>query len=313
MSIIATATTLFSKAKFAVIKHSPEILMGTAIVSGVAATATAIYATPKALNIIDKFNSDMEAIDTAIIKVTEMQADHQPGEPDVIEYTEEDIANDRRLVKTQLVVKMAVNYLPTAVFTATSILSIIAMHNIAAARYAGVVAAYGALNTKFNGYREKVAAEYGEDVERAIYTSDISVKEVDSETGKEVVKQKRTTNKPSDRTDFFFDEYSDYWDNNDPMNNVAYLRSINENLNQQLIAKGHLFLNDVRRAFGLEDTTSGAVMGWVIDKNHPNTRIDLGVFDSEVDPWDYTTNEPWDGRNGIHMDPNVTGIIYDLI
>ena len=105
-----------------------------------------------------------------------------------------------------------------------------------------------------------------------------------------------------------------YWDKTNPDQNIAHLRSVLHQANDQLYANGHLFLNDVYRMLGIDDSKEGAILGWIVDDEHQNTYVDFGVFGvNSDDPWDYSNAEPWDGKLGILLTFNVDGIIYDKI
>lgn len=286
-------------------KNSPEILTGIGIVAGVAATGLAVYSTLKCNDILDDHQKKMADISKA-----RYIADHD--EEKTITYSAQDEQHDKTVVYVQTGVQFAKLYAPTIILTGLSIAAILSAHNIMQKRYAGVVAAFTALSTKFESYRDRVRKEVGEDKEREFYKSIVTTKAEDPETGKKVA-QKQFDDSPLGISRFF-DEYSPYWDSNNPDQNICHIRAVLHNANDQLYANGHLFLNDVYRMLGIPDSSEGAVLGWVIDDKHQNPFVDFGVYGpNSDDPWDFTNDMAWDGRMGIKLDFNVDGIVYDKI
>ena len=80
--------------------------------------------------------------------------------------------------------------------------------------------------------------------------------------------------------------------------------------NDRLVARGHVFLNEVYDAFGISRTPAGAVVGWTYNRNGDNF-VDLRIGD-------YLDDLVGDGdetevyRSWI-IDPNVQGVIWDRI
>ena len=68
-------------------------------------------------------------------------------------------------------------------------------------------------------------------------------------------------------------------------------------------------LNEAYRAFGLQETNDGLVVGWVYDRNNP-------VGDNYIQVYDHKVNVP--DENGkltevYELDFNCDGLIYDHI
>jgi hypothetical protein len=76
--------------------------------------------------------------------------------------------------------------------------------------------------------------------------------------------------------------------------------------NQQLKARGHVFLNEIYDAIGLERSKAGTIVGWVTDGNGDGY-IDFGMFEDASRRF-INGIEP-----SILLDFNVDGVIYDLI
>lgn len=303
MKIPENISRTAGKALLKLQKHSPEILIGVGIVSGVAATATAIHATLHCEQILDEHRFNMEQIEKA-----RYVADNDDG----IDYAKEDEMNDKRVVYTRTAISFVKLYLPTVMFTGISIACILSAHNILSKRNAAVVAAFAALNDKFNDYRERVRNEYGEEKDKQFMRAIDIVQTEDPETGEPGEPSKQQSMDLSG-TDRFFDPMSPYWDRSNPEMNVAFVRAKTKEANDRLAINGHLFLNEVYDMFGIPHSSEGAVLGWIYDEAHPYTMVDFGIYDQTDDPWDFVRDIPWDGTHEIRLNFQDLSIIYDKI
>ena len=110
----------------------------------------------------------------------------------------------------------------------------------------------------------------------------------------------------------FFDDSSSEWQS-DADTNLVFLRGQENYLNDLLRVEGHVFLNDVYNRLGLPDSSIGALVGWVYDKNDPNANesyIDFGLYDIKDSSKRRFVNG---NENAVLLDFNVQGVIYDLI
>lgn len=303
MNIPENVTRTASRILLKVQKHSPEILIGAGIVSGVAATAFAVKATLHCEEILDQHNANMAQIN---------KARYVADNDDDITYTDADEKADKQTVYLKTGVEFAKLYLPTVILTGLSITCILSAHNILSKRNAAVVAAFAALSDKFDDYRDKVRQELGEEKDKQFMRA-ISVTEaVDEETGESLG---NTTTQSLDihGTDRFFDEMSPYWDRTNPEMNVAFLRAAVRRANDKLAIQGHLFLNEVYDMLGIQHSTEGAVLGWIYDEAHRDTAVDFGIFNITDDPYDFVRDMPWSGETGIRLSFQDLDIIYDKI
>lgn len=125
----------FNKAKFALSKHSPEILTGIGIAGMITSTVFAVKATPKALRLIEERKRELD-----VEKLT-------PGET----------------IKTAWKC-----YIPSAVITTASMGCIIGASSIHLRRNAALAAAYKISETALTEYKAKVVETIGEKKEQAI-------------------------------------------------------------------------------------------------------------------------------------------------
>jgi hypothetical protein len=94
------------------------------------------------------------------------------------------------------------------------------------------------------------------------------------------------------------------------MYNQVFLRAQQCYFNDLLHSRGHVFLNEVYDALGLERSRAGAVVGWVVSKDRGDNFIDFGIFDGDRQ----AVRDFVNGNEGsILLDFNVDGVIYDLI
>lgn len=301
--------TYIHKAKFVLSKNSPKILLGVGIAAEIGSTALAVYSTMKIDTVMDHHRD----------KMIKIQKDAKRAESDEeLVYDEKAQKHDKTMVYVETSAEMVRLYLPTIFLTATGVGCILSSYGIASKRYAELAAAFTAVSKKFTDYRQNVRKKYGNEQDRVFYQDIVETKEKGEDGKNHQVKKYKDDEKDHkvtrDDLSVYFDEYSVYWDKYNPEMNVAHLRSVLQMANDQLIAEGHLFLNDVYKMLGLSDTSAGAVLGWIYDDDHPTSYVDFNVFGvNSDDPWDYNNNCPWDGQMGILLDFNVDGIIYDKI
>ena len=158
--------------------HSPQLLLGAGIASGIATVVTACVATTKAGDILDKHNGEMEQIEKAK-KVAD------PGE-----YTEEDIKKDHLIVWGCTIRDLLKIYWPSLALGTISITCTLAGYKVISARYSAATAALTLTQDLFSKYRDNVIKDVGVEKDREyLYSSKIVEKvedSIDSETGEKV-------------------------------------------------------------------------------------------------------------------------------
>ena len=295
MDIKSMIISKASRAGLVLKKNSPAILTGVGVVAGVAATGFAVYSTLKLDGVVTEHNIRVQRIEKNYRKAQDPDTD--------IVISDDDYKHQIIQQHVWLGLSVTELYLPSIAFTAVAIACTLSAHNILSKRNAALTATVSMLAEKLADYRARVVEKYGAEVDRELYHGIEEVETTDSD-GKTHTEKEAQDNIPGFSR--FFDEYSVYWDR-DPGLNVAHVRATLTNLNQELMAKGHVFLNDAYRALGLSDTPAGSVMGWIYDKEHPDTVIDFGtnLGTNTDDPWDFVHDCPWDGKMGIKLEFNV--------
>lgn len=281
-------------------KHSPAILFGTGVVGVVATTVLASKATLQLEDVlIENENKQRDA--------RRLLEKHAPN------YTATDYTRDMTILKSRLVTDIGRLYGPTIIVGVLSIGALAGSHVILNKRNAGLAAAYTALDKGFNEYRERVTALVGPEKEREL-RFDSETREVakDTENGTEIETITTATGSgASPYAKFFCKDTSQSWSPQSEYN-VFFLRSVQTYMNDKLRANGHLFLNEVYDALGLDRTTAGAVTGWVYNnKNGGDNYVDFGIFEDKNSERfiDFVHGR----EGGIWLDFNVDGVVYNLI
>lgn len=281
-------------------KHSPKVMFALGVVGVGATVVLACKATLKAEEVLDEIQSDLDRIETA-------KAANIPS------YTEREYKKDLVTAYTKGVLKFGKLYGPSLLVGIASIAALTGSHVVLNNRLTGVTAAYAALDKGFRAYRERVVNEFGEEKDREFRHGAVEREiVVETEQGPEVTKIKEAGSTPGYSIYAkVFDKNSRNWDQR-PEYNLIFLRAQQNYANDQLKANGHLLLNDVYESLGMPRTKEGCVVGWVLDNPRGGDNyVDFGIWsDKDMDRFlSFMTD-----RNGaIWIDPNVDGVVYDLI
>lgn len=284
-------------------EHSPEILMVSGVVSIIVGTALACKATLKVDEILDEATEKQAEMDAAMNKFD----GHVATNGKAIVYTQDDYTHDKLILRARTIGKLVKNYAPAALFLTSGIVMMCCAHGIMKKRNAALMAAYQAVDLAFKNYRQRVVEEEGELKDRH-YLTGSEYKEIENpETGeKEIVEETTDKTVSSSMYTRFFDESSRYWKKNADMNKTFLLCAQNQ-LNNKLYHQGYLFLNEVYEALDILPTPAGQVVGWVWSEG---VKVDLGVFDES----DTCKRRFVNGiERVVRIDPNVQGVVYDLV
>lgn len=320
LSIINTKLAgKFGKVIFEVNKKSPEILIGVGIAGVVTSTVLACNATLK-LNgrlatMQDELGLANELKDAVGDEGRIIGINKETGEEQEVVYTESQYRKDLFAIYSKNSMIILKDYAPALIIGTLSIAALVGSHKILKGRNVALASAYKALDVAYGEYRSRVREEFGEEKEKDIYLNfkdeKQSIKEVDEETGKEVSKKVKvktsngTTHSPYAR---FFDEFSAQWQHN-PQYNLFFLRAQQQMFNDLLLSRGHVFLNEVYDALGIERTEAGNVVGWVLNKDGDNY-IDFGIYDTSNPAGRLFVNGQ---EASILLDFNVDGYILDTL
>lgn len=295
-------------------KHSPEILVGVGIISGVTAAVMACKATPKVNGIIEDAKNTIDDIHRVQAEPEKFVTEEHPEL-----YTNEDAKKDLTMVYAKTGLEVAKTYAPAIAVGTFATFCILAGHNILRKRYAATAAAYMALDTNFKDYRNRVIERFGKELDKELRFN-IKTKEVDeivtNEDGSEtIVKTTVEEVDPNAVGDYsrFFDEWCLGFEKGNPEYNLLTLKNTENYMNDLLQTRGHVLLNDVFDALGMPRTPIGAVVGWIYDPSNPN----IDSYVSFGDFYDVKNPDKRDFINGreaaILLEFNCDGPIFELI
>lgn len=271
------------------LKHnSPHILFGVGLVGTVASTVLACRATLKTEPILDEIKSDLE-----------MPKDREITK----EYTERDRSRDLAYIYVKSTTRLVGAYAPALVIGGVSVALLTGSHIQLTRRNATLTVAYAALHKAYMEYRDRVREEVGTEKERDLYFG-TCVEKLEDENGK--LKEFKTVdvNKLSPYARFF-DEGSPNWHKTAEYNRI-FIQCQQNYANNILVARGHLFLNEVYDMLGIEHSKAGQIVGWVANGKGDGF-VDFGMFEAHQQGF-INGREP-----SILLDFNVDGNILDLI
>lgn len=306
ITIPSNLTRTFNKFGFKLKKHSPEILVVAGVIGTVASAVMACKATTKVSGIIDNAKEEIEKVH--IVMADESYAD---------KYTEEDSKKDLTIIYAQTGLKIAKLYAPSVILAILSLGSVVASNNILRKRNVALAAAYATIDNSFKDYRKRVVERFGEEIDKQlkynIKAEEIEETVIDENGEEKKIKTTVDTIDPDTVSDYarFFDAASPYWEK-DSEYNLMFLKSQQKYANDLLKAQGYLFLNDVYKALGIDQTKAGQVVGWIYDPENPNgdNYVDFGIYDYDDDRKRAFVNGY---EKNILLDFNVDGNIWELM
>ena len=286
MKIIPNSVTQAGvRAALQIKKNSPHILFGAGIAGAIGSTVLACRSTLKLDGELTRIKRSVEDI-----------------------HALEEVNEDPKVTQKAITVaygKGAIDvvrlYAPSIVLGAVSIGALTGAHIQMNKRNAALTATLGAVTKAYDEYRERVRAEVGDDRELEIYRATDLV-EVAGE--KDLVAQSDPTiGSIYAKT---FDKNNPNW-RKDADHNRIFIDCQQRYFNDRLQTRGHVFLNEVYDGLGIERTSPGAVVGWVVNDSDGDNYIDFGLYEERC--MDFV-----DGHElNIWLDFNVDGIIYDKI
>ena len=297
-------------------KYSPEILIIGGVVGMVTAAVMAVKATASEdyENIIMDHRMAFHKMEQAKLIAQECPMKVVDG-VEVEMYSIESQKSDAITQYKKTTFRLAKIYWPSATLMTMSVVAVLSGFRIIRKRNMALVAAYNIVDQAFKGYRERVRAELGDEMD----THFMHDTEMKAET-KTVKNEDGTTTKIKSTEQILkgnvvsmygrlYDETNKQFEK-DPRFNWLYIKKKRDYFNDLLHSRGHVFLNEVYDELGFEHTSYGAVVGWVAKKKggEGDNYISFG-------PWcEKLTDVEEAGRMApIVLDFNVDGVVYDLI
>lgn len=309
-------TQRFGRLGLHVQKYSPEILLGAGLI-GIGVT---IFMVAKAAQ---KHNETAEIAEELFADIEDQHAyelEQSGTEVSAIEHNK-----DFALAYVKTGLAYAELYGPAAALGLLSVMAILASHGVMARRQVAIVAAYNLLNQGYQNYRARVIEELGADKDRAFYlglreeqyTGEVEYDE-EGKSKKRVKKTRMIADPALEKGSIYsviFDESTNQYRRGDRLLNRAFLEGQQRYLNDLLMLRGHVFLNEMYERLGFPHTTEGAVVGWLLRSTPDQLKeegrdgyISFGLED-EVLNGDSMRLQ----NDGFFIDPNVDGIIHTLI
>lgn len=307
-------------------KYSPEILMGCGVVAVVGGAIFVARGTIKAQSALADYAENRDAIndchERGTVDEVKEQVDyhddkvvHASNVVQTVPYTDQDYQHDKLLNTAHLIRGMVIAYAPGALMLGTGVVCFFAAYRILNARNAAIMAAYTALNTTFEQYRDRVRSAEGEEADLRYLTGadKVEIMETTKEDGskEKSVKLEGDNIYPSVYARFFDKANApDEWTPS-PEANLMNLRARQNWANDKLRTQGHLFLNEVYDLLGMERSQVGAAVGWILG-GPGDDFVDFGLY--EVDRPIAPTNRFINGNEAsVMLDFNVNGVIMDKI
>lgn len=267
-------------------KQSPHILFVAGVVGVVGSAVLASRATLKLTDVLAEAEHEIAGVKTDL-KGTD------------------GYRKDLAYVYTKNTMEVVRLYAPAVLLGTASIAMLTGSHVQMTRRNSALTAAYAAVSTAYENYRDRVREEVGEEKERNLYHS-VSLKKVMVESkSQQIMTADPNTWSPYAR---FFDECSSQWKKNAELNKLFVLAQQNY-LNDLLHARGHVFLNEAYDALDIPRSAAGQIVGWVINKedDRGDNYIDFGLYEAASSRFINGAE-----RNVI-LDFNVDGVVFDKI
>lgn len=285
-------------------KHSPHIFFAAGIAGTITSTVLACRATLKLSDTLDDIKEDLVTVKDMREGVNSNQMILLDGEElKSGPYSEVDWYQDTFYVYSKASLKLVKLYAPSVIIGVVSIGALTGSHIQLVRRNTALMAAYAAVQQAFEEYRERVRYQYGEERELDIYHG-VNTEVIETSDGDKLERKIIDPNRYSMYARFF-DEYSCHWQK-DPELNRLFVQCQMNYANNLLRARGHLFLNEVYDMLGIDRSSAGQVVGWVLNGAGDNY-VSFGMFDA------YNSAFVNGAERSILLDFNVDGVVYDKI
>ena len=301
----AIGSGLFLKA------HAPEILVGSGVIGFGVTVVSACKATCKANDIMDEKEEALKDNDSFLDEGFLTQEEHDKNEKDIWRSTR------WLLVKT---------YLPTATGLVVSVILVLGGYRMINGRLVKTAAAYKLLEDGFGRYRENVRDEFGEETDwrmlNNVRPERLEAANAEREANRDIEADRKRKKKNHDKRrtahqeiySQVFDQYSDRWRRSwTPDQVFSYLRQKQREANDMLRIRKHIFLNEVYDLLGLDRTEAGAVVGWILTKNNPDSFVDFGLDNIPEDRRREILCAERNEDIWIRLHFNPDGLIYNMI
>lgn len=290
MSLIDKASRSVYKKSLMLKHNSPHIFFGLGVVGIGVSTFLACKSTLKVEPVVDNMKQEVDDV-KARLNTGHISSTNEYNREMVYAYSRGTL-------------ELAKLYGPAVIVGGLSISALTGSHIQLARRNTALSMTLAALSKAYNEYRVRVQEEIGVERENDIYRG-VSEQTFKGKDGEKITAKLVTSHNLSPYARCF-DETSIHWTKNAEMNfDFIYIQQ--EILGIDLKNKGYLFLNDVYKALGFEETEAGQIVGWVYNSDTGDGYIDFGIYEARN----------VDFKNGIErsawLDFNVDGPIIDIL
>jgi hypothetical protein len=287
-------------------KESPHIFFALGVVGTVTSTVLACRATLKLSKTLDDIKEEAATVKEMRENVPNEMIHAQTQAADkhgMSVYSEEEYYKDVIYVYAKSGFKLVKLYAPSVTIGVVSIGLLTGSHIQLARRNSALMVAYAAIQQAFEEYRERVRYQYGEERELDIFHG-VTTEVIENADGDKLERKIKDPNGISMYARFF-DEFSTNWQK-DPELNRIFVQCQQNYANHLLQARGHVFLNEVYDMLGIDRSSAGQVVGWVMNGDGDNY-VNFGMFDA------YNSAFINGAERSILLDFNVDGVVYDKI
>lgn len=292
---VASVTTV-------VAKHAPDILTYAGVAGFVGTAVLASKATLTVNEVLEPSLEDLEKIQLA--STDERFEDKYRGDV---------VVRDRIIVYTRIVKDLAKHYAPAIILGVGSAIAIFSANSINKKRIAAVVAAYEILDSSFKSYKKRVERVFGEEGKKKLSEA-LDFDDIEGPDAEKITdffpEIKKNVSEVS-RYARVFDQENMNWGIN-RVQNETFLAAHQNYFNDLLKVRGHVLLNDVYDALGMDRTTAGAVVGWTNDGTGDGY-IDFHYLENAKDTVVNTREHGEITARVYLLDFNVDGLVYDKI
>lgn len=288
-------TRAYGASKLALKSNAPTIMVVTGVVS---MGAAAILGAKQTLRVEDELAKHIPSLEK-IKKGQELRLDG---------YNEEAAAKDRGRVYARVAIDLTKLYAVPAVCFVGGAALVFGGHRLMLKRNASLALAFTGLKKSFDAYRQRVI-EANDEMTDQVFMNGYEVKEViDPETGKVETITTRdweiSNQDPYNRV--FSQQTSTMWEPNLGVNRMFLFQQM-KFAQQRLNVQGYIYLSDIYKSLGIEETPESRVVGWKTRRLSDGSRdipvVDFGLDKALPDDWKYNK------ANEIYLDFNCQGLI----
>jgi len=278
-------------------KVAPQVMFVGGVLGVVGAGVLACRATLK-------IDETLEKATDRQLQIQQLTHNEAPG------FEAEKYEKHMAQAKLKFILDMGKLYAPAVGLAVLSIGLLTGSHVTLTRRNAATAAAYAALNDAYGRYRGRVIDKYGTEEDDRLRHGVTYVDEtITTDSGKTKTVQRERCAGMSEYARLFT-EGNKNWQPN-PTTNWFFLNAQERYWNDRLQSHGHVFLNEIYDALGLDRTPAGQVVGWVVGENGRDGYISFGLTDSEGNE---RIRDFMDGGEGsAWLDFNVDGVVFEMI